>query len=523
MLSRLSHRTSHGGGIPTAACRTFSSKVYRNRIDGKWVASTGPATYPIVDPTNSANILAMVPQTPEAEFNDIVANAKDTFQEWKEVPLPQKVRYMLKYQELLKQNQDDIAKMIALEHGKSVIDAKGDIFRGYEVVEHAASFNSLAMGETVENVAKNVDIYSYRKPLGVCAGICPFNFPAMIPLWMYPLAITLGNTFILKPSEKVPGTAEILIDLLEQVGVPKGVVNVVHGGKDTVTQICSHPDIKAVSFVGGNQAGEYIYRTASNYGKRCQVNMGAKNHAIIMPDADKEDAINAMVGACFGSTGQRCMAISVSVMVGESAEWIPDIVEKTKALTVGPGLENADIAPLNTKGGLDRVHKIMAASESQGAKIVLDGRNVVVNGHPDGNWIGPSIIDHASPGMACYDDEIFAPVMVIVRAKTLQEAIELINRNKYGNGVAIFTKSGGNARKFQHEIEAGQVGINLPIPVPLPMFSFTGNKDSMWGTANFYGKGAIQFYTQWKTITSRWKEETDEAMKLQTSMPIFKK
>lgn len=506
-----------------ATCkRAFSTKVYPNRIDGKWVASQGPAAYPVVDPTNNSNILAMVPQTTEAEFNDIVANAKDTFHEWKEVPLPQKVRYMLKYQELLKQNQEDIAKMIAYEHGKSVIDARGDVFRGYEVVEHAASFGSLAMGETVENVGRNIDIYSYRKPLGVCAGIAPFNFPAMIPLWMYPLAITLGNTYVLKPSEKVPGATEILIDLLEQSGVPKGVVNVVQGGRDTVNQMCEHPDIKAVSFVGSNQAGEHIYKTASAHGKRCQVNMGAKNHAIIMPDADKDDAINAIVGACFGSTGQRCMAISVSVVVGEAAEWIPEIIEKTKALSVGPGLENKDIAPLNSKGALERAHKILAASEAAGSKIVLDGRNVTVDGHPDGNWLGPTVVDHASPGMACYDEEIFAPVLVICRVDTLSEAIELINKNKYGNGVAIFTRSGGHARKFQHEIEAGQVGINLPIPVPLPMFSFTGNKDSMWGTANFYGKGAVQFFTQWKTITARWKEESDAAMKLQTSFPTMK-
>jgi malonate-semialdehyde dehydrogenase (acetylating)/methylmalonate-semialdehyde dehydrogenase len=238
-----------------------------------------------------------------------------------------------------------------------------------------------------------------------------------------------------------------------------------------------------------------------------------------MPDADKEDAMNAMVGACFGSTGQRCMAISVSVMVGESAEWIPEIVEKTKALSIGP---NMDVTPLNTKAGVERVHKILAASESDGSKILLDGRNVKVEGHPDGNWIGPTVVDSSGPGTAAYDEEIFAPVMVIVRVNTLQEAIDLINSNKYGNGVAIFTKSGGHARKFQHEIEAGQVGINLPIPVPLPMFSFTGNKASMWGTANFYGKGAIQFYTQWKTITSRWKEESDEAMKLQTAMPTMK-
>jgi len=426
---------------------------------------------------------------------------------------------MLKYQELLKANQDDIARMITREHGKSVIDSTGDIFRGYEVVEHAASFTSLAMGETVENVARNVDIYSYRVPLGVCAGICPFNFPSMIPLWMYPLAITLGNTFVLKPSEKVAGTAEILIDLLEQSGVPKGVVNVVQGGKDTVTHICEHPDIRSVSFVGGNQAGEYIYRTASNHGKRAQVNMGAKNHAIIMPDADKDDAINAMIGACFGSAGQRCMAISVSIMVGESQDWIPEIVQRTKSLTIGAGVDDKDVSPLNTKAALERAKNIIAQSEKDGSRILLDGRNVKVPGYPNGNFLGPTIIDHAAPGLACYDEEIFSPVMVIVRANTMQEAINLINSNKYGNGVAIFTKSGHHARKFQHEIEAGQIGINLPIPVPLPMFSFTGNKASMWGTSNFYGKGAVQFYTQWKTITARWKEETESAQKLTTSFP----
>jgi malonate-semialdehyde dehydrogenase (acetylating) / methylmalonate-semialdehyde dehydrogenase len=300
------------------------------------------------------------------------------------------------------------------------------------------------------------------------------------------------------------------------------VVNVVQGGHETVTQICEHPDIKAVSFVGGNEAGEYIYRTASNHGKRAQVNMGAKNHAIVMPDAQKDDAINGMIGACFGSSGQRCMAISIAVMVGESQEWIPEIVERTRGLTIGPGSENLDIAPMNNRAALERAHKIIASSESNGSKILLDGRNVKVPGYENGNWLGATVIDHAGPGMPCYDDEIFAPVMVIVRRDTMQEAIDLINQHHFGNGVAIFTRSGGNARKFQHEIEAGQVGINLPIPVPLPMFSFTGNKRSMWGTANFYGKGAITFNTQWKTVTARWKEESDADQKLQTHFPTMK-
>jgi malonate-semialdehyde dehydrogenase (acetylating)/methylmalonate-semialdehyde dehydrogenase len=429
---------------------------------------------------------------------------------------------MLKYQQLLKDNQDDIAAMITKEHGKSLVDAAGDVFRGFEVVEHASSFTSLGMGETVEAVARGVDIYSYRRPLGVCAGICPFNFPAMIPLWMYPLAITLGNTFVMKPSEKVPGTSDILIDLLAESGVPKGVVNVVQGGADTVNNICDHPDIKAVSFVGGNVAGEHIYKRASQTGKRAQVNMGAKNHCIVMPDADKEDTINALVGACFGSSGQRCMAISVAILVGDSQQWVDEIVERCAKLTVGPGEQNLDVPPLNNAGALQRAVEIISASESDGSKILLDGRNHKVEGYPKGNWIGPTVIDHAKPGMRCYDDEIFAPVMVIVRADTFEEALNLINNNKYGNGTSIFTRSGNVARKFQHEVHAGQIGINLPIPVPLPMFSFTGNKDSMWGTSNFYGKGAVQFYTQWATITSRWKEDDEAAMKMQTHFPTMK-
>ena len=380
--------------------------------------------------------------------------------------------------------------MITKEHGKSIIDSKGDIFRGYEVVEHACSFTSLNMGETTQGVAGGVDIYSYRVPLGVCAGVAPFNFPAMIPLWMYPLSITLGNTYLLKPSERVAGTTEILIDLLKESGVPDGVVNVVQGGRDTVTQICTHDDIRAVSFVGANTAGEYIYTTASAHGKRAQVNMGAKNHAIIMPDADKEDAMNALVGACFGSSGQRCMAISVAVMVGDSAQWIPEIVEKTKTLSVGAGVDNKDIAPVNNAESVARINELIGDGEKN-ASLLLDGRGVTVDGYPNGNWVGPTVIDNVKPGMRCYDEEIFGPVMIIVRADSLNDAIKLINENSWGNGVAIFTKNGHVARKFQTEIQAGQIGINLPIPVPLPMFSFTGNKASMWGTSNFYGKGAV--------------------------------
>ena len=354
--------------------RNFA-RLMKNRIDGQWVKSAGPIVYDIKDPTTQ-NVVGQVPQCTEQEFNDIVANSKETFQEWKEVSVSNRVRFMLKYQELIKKHEMDLVHMITEEHGKSHLDAKGDVFRGYEIIEHTCSLTSLLQGETTANVAKNVDIISYRRPLGVTAGIVPFNFPAMCPLWMIPMSITCGNTFILKPSERVAGTAEIMIDLLEQSGVPKGVVNVAQGTRDTVNYMCDHPDIKAISFVGGNGAGEHIYKRASQRGCRVQSNMGAKNHAIIMPDADKDDAINAMIGACFGSAGQRCMAQTVSIMVGETQDWIPEIVERTKKLTIGHGKENPDLVALCGRDALERAHGIIKNSETDGSKILLDGRGV---------------------------------------------------------------------------------------------------------------------------------------------------
>mmetsp|Transcript_22104 Transcript_22104/g.33408 ORF Transcript_22104/g.33408 Transcript_22104/m.33408 type:complete len:506 (+) Transcript_22104:106-1623(+) len=493
---------------------------YRNYINGKWVESKATKWIDVVCPLTQ-KVTGQVPQTSDEEFNEAVACSKETFKTWKKVPISTKVRYMLKYQELLKQHSDELCQEITREHGKSLVDAAGDVFRGYECVEHSCSFSSLVQGETIQNAGTGVDIYSFREPLGVVAGIAPYNFPAMIPLWMYPLSITLGNTFVLKPSEKVAGCTQLMIDLLKESGVPDGVVNVVHGANETVNNICDHPDIKAVSFVGSNMAGQHIYGRASALGKRCQVNMGAKNHSIVMPDCDKEDALNALVGACFGSTGQRCMAISVIVLVGDAQQWVPDLVERAKKLNVGPGLENYDIAPLNSKDHLHRVEHLIADGKENG-KLLLDGRGITVEGYPDGNWVGPTIIDHCHADMACYKEEIFGPVMNIVRVNTVQEAIDFVNDNPWGNGTSIFTRNGHTARKYQNEIEVGQVGINLPIPVPLPMFSFTGNKASMWGTANFYGKGAVNFNTQWKTITARWKEESEEAQALSTKFPTLK-
>ena len=500
--------------------RKFST-ISKNYINGKWVQSTGDIFIESKNPATQ-EVIRQVPQTTKAEFDSAVAVAKDTFDQWKNVPLMTRIRYMFEYQKLLKDNTEEIAKLITHEHGKTLVDARGDVFRGYEVVESTTSYSSHLLGETLENLATGVDTYSYRHPLGVCAGICPFNFPAMIPLWMFPVAITCGNTYILKPSERVGTTAEMLIDLLGKAGVPKGVVNVVNGGRDTVTHICQHEDIKAISFVGSNTAGEYIFKEGSNHGKRVQSNMGAKNHCIVLPDADKEDTLNALTGAVFGSTGQRCMALSVLVLVGEANEWVPDLIEKAKLLKLGPGTdETVDIAPLNTKDDLARVERLIESGAKDG-DLLLDGRHPKVEGYPDGNWIGPTIIDNVTPDMECYKQEIFGPVMLITHVDTFQEAIDFANSNKYGNGTAIFTRSGSAARKFQREIDAGQVGINLPIPVPLPMFSFTGNKASFWGQNNFYGKAGAQFYTQWKTITSRWTAEPEDKYKVSTAMPTMK-
>jgi malonate-semialdehyde dehydrogenase (acetylating)/methylmalonate-semialdehyde dehydrogenase len=380
------------------------------------------------------------------------------------------------------------------------------------------------LGETIENISRGVDMYTYKHPLGVCAGICAFNFPVMIPLWMYPLAIVCGNTFVMKPSERVANSSMILAELIEKTGLPKGVFNVVHGGRETVTNICTHPEIKAVSFVGSNQGGEYVYKTATGNGKRAQCNMGAKNHAIVLPDANKEDTINSLVGACFGASGQRCMAITTVVFVGDTYKWLDEIKQKIQSLTIGDGLkEGIDLGPITTSQSLERIHRIINTHEKEGGEVLVDGRSIKMEAPYDkGNFIGPTILTNLSTNMTAYKEEIFGPVMCVLRAETFDEALNIVNMNEYGNGAAIFTNSGSNARKFQREIEAGQVGINLPIPVPLPMLSFTGNKKSFLGDINFYGKNGINFFTQHKSIISRWKEDSESNQKISTAMPTHK-
>jgi len=496
-------------------------------INGRFVESKAKQWRDVVNPATQ-EVLARVPMCDAGEVGEAVKAAADAFKTWKNVPIGQRARIMLKLQELIRRDMKKLAAVLTAEQGKTLPDAEGDIFRGLEVVEHACSIGTLTLGEFAENVATAVDTYAIRQPLGVCAGITPFNFPAMIPLWMFPMAIVCGNTFVLKPSEQDPMTPMVLAELAIEAGVPPGVLNVVHGGKEAVDALCTHPDVKAVSFVGSCGVGEHVYKLSSEHGKRAQCMMGAKNHAVVMPDANKEQSLNALVGAgfgaagqrCmatsvavlvgagFGAAGQRCMATSVAVLVGDANKWIPDIVEKAKTLKVNGGTEKgADLGPVISKHAKSRIESFIEQGVKEGAKLELDGRNPKIPGYDKGNFIAPTVFSGVKPGHKIYSEEIFGPVLVLVSVDTLDDAIDLINKNPYGNGTGIFTQSGAAARKFQNEIDVGQVGINVPIPVPVPYFSFTGSRGSKLGDLGPYGKQVIQFYTQVKTVTARWFDD----------------
>jgi len=476
-------------------------------VNGQFVESTAKKWRDVVNPATQ-EVLARVPMCEADEIDQAVKAAAAAFKTWRNVPIGQRARVMLKLQELIRRDTKKIAATLTAEQGKTLPDAEGDLFRGLEVVEHACSIGTLTLGEFAENVAGGVDTYFIRQPLGVCAGITPFNFPAMIPLWMFPMAIVCGNTFVLKPSEQDPMTTMILAELAIEAGVPPGVLNVVHGGKEAVDAICSHDEIRAVSFVGSCAVGEHVYKLASDHGKRAQCMMGAKNHAVVMPDANKEQSLNALVGAGFGAAGQRCMATSVAVLVGDANRWIPDIVEKAKTLKVNGGTEKGtDLGPVISAQAKNRIEGLIDEGVREGAKLELDGRNPKVPGYEKGNFIAPTVFSGVKPHHKVYTTEIFGPVLVIVSVDTLDEAIALINKNPYGNGTGIFTQSGAAARKFQNDIDVGQVGINVPIPVPVPYFSFTGSRGSKLGDLGPYGKQAIQFYTQVKTITARWFDD----------------
>ena len=475
-------------------------------INGQFVDSNTSEWIDITDPATQ-EVIAKVPQTTDDEINQAVAAAQAAFQTWRKTPITTRARIFLKYQALIRDHMDELAEILTAEQGKTIADARGDVFRGLEVVEHAAGIANLQIGDFVENVASGVDTYSIWQPLGVCAGITPFNFPAMIPLWMFPMAIATGNTFILKPSEQDPMVTMRLVELAVEAGVPEGVLNVVHGGKATVDAICDHPDIKAVSFVGSTNVGKHVYERASQSGKRAQCMMGAKNHGVILPDANKEQTLNQLAGAAFGAAGQRCMALSVVVLVGAAGDWIDDIKAKAEGLIVSAGKHDKDLGPLISPAAKARVEHLIGTGVEEGASLILDGRGITVDGYEKGNFVGPTIFDNVTADMQIYKEEIFGPVLCIMRANSLDEAIELLNANPHGNGTAIFTQSGAAAHKFQQDIQVGQIGINLPIPVPLPMFSFSGSRASKLGDLGPYGKQAVQFYTQTKTVTARWFDD----------------
>jgi malonate-semialdehyde dehydrogenase (acetylating)/methylmalonate-semialdehyde dehydrogenase len=489
-------------------------------LDGKFVDSRSQEWHDVVNPATQ-EVLAQVPFATDEEINAAIDSAKRAYKTWKNTPLAARARIMLKLQALVREHMSGIAQTLSAEQGKTLADAEGDVFRGLEVVEHACAIGSLQLGEFAENVAGGVDTYTLRQPIGVCAGITPFNFPAMIPLWMFPMAIVCGNTFVLKPSEQDPLTPMLLAELALQAGVPPGVLNIIHGGKRAVDAICTHPDVAAVSFVGSTAVGTHVYSLASQHGKRVQCMMGAKNHAVVMPDASKEQALNSLVGATFGAAGQRCMATSVTVLVGEAQKWIPDIVAKAKSLKVSAGVEKgADLGPVVSKNAKNRILGLVEDGIKEGAKLELDGRGIKVPGYDQGNFIGPTIFSAVTPEMKIYTTEIFGPVMVIVGVNTLDEAITLVNNNPFGNGTGIFTQSGAVARKFQNEIDVGQVGINVPIPVPVPIFSFTGSRGSKLGDLGPYGKQVVQFYTQTKTVTTRWFDDTGTTSGVNTTISL---
>eukprot|EP00158_Paraphelidium_tribonemae_P004802 Partr_v1_DN26976_c1_g1_i2_m7448 putative aldehyde dehydrogenase 6 family, member A1 len=491
-------------------------------IDGKFVESKSNVHLEVHNPATQ-EVVALVPEPTQEELEWALDSSRKASLKWKSSSVLTRQRVMLDLQLLIRQHTDSIAESITREQGKTLPDARGDVFRGLQVVEHACSIPSLSMGEFSESVAADMDTYTLRQPLGVTAGICPFNFPAMIPLWMFPMAIATGNSSIIKPSERDPGAMMILARLAQEAGVPDGLLNVVHGARDTVNFLCDAPAVRAISFVGGDVAGKHIHARGTANGKRVQANLGAKNHGVILPDANKNHTLNQLVGAAFGAAGQRCMALSTAVFVGEAREWIPEFVERARKLKVSAGHESdADLGPMISPAAKARVEDLIESGVKEGADLLLDGRGVKVEKYPLGNFVGPTVLANVTPNMRCYKEEIFGPVLVILSAETLDDAIELINNNPYGNGTALFTSSGAAARKFQTEIDVGQVGINVPIPVPLPMFSFTGSRASIRGDVHFYGKQGIMFYTQTKTVTSLWKAEDAVGGKAHLVMPTMK-
>ncbi len=454
-----------------------------------------------------------VPLVNRDDVDDAVAAAKTAFAAWRETTPVRRARILTRFRELMETHRDELVHLVTEEHGKTLADAAGSVQRGIEVIEFASGVPHLLKGEQAENVGRGVDCHSILQPVGVCAGVTPFNFPVMVPLWMFPVAIACGNTFILKPSEKVPSASLRMAELFRDAGLPEGVLNVVSGDREAVDALLTHPDVNAISFVGSTPVAQYIYETAARHGKRVQALGGAKNHAVVMPDADMDFTADALVGAGYGSAGERCMAISAVVAVGEAGDLlVPRLKARAARLKVGPGAANGtEMGPLITAAHRDRVRHYIDSGVAEGATLVLDGRGLTVEDCERGFFLGPTLFDDVTTDMTIYRDEIFGPVLIVLRVRSLDDAILLVNANPYGNGTAIFTCSGYSARRFQYKVEVGMVGVNVPIPVPMAFFSFGGWKASLFGDLHMHGMEGVYFYTRTKVVTSRWPTTEEQA------------
>jgi malonate-semialdehyde dehydrogenase (acetylating) / methylmalonate-semialdehyde dehydrogenase len=481
-------------------------------IDGKAVAATSARSGDITNPATGA-VIRQVPFAAAADVDAAVRAAREALPEWGRSPPLRRARVLMKFRDLLDARRRELAAIVTEEHGKTLADATGSIVRGMEVVEFATGVPHLLKGEFSENVGSEVDSWSLRQPVGVCAGITPFNFPAMVPMWMFPIALACGNTFVLKPSERVPSLSMRMAELLREAGLPDGVFNVVHGDRVAVDALLAHPDVRAISFVGSTPIARHVYETGTEHGKRVQALGGAKNHAIVMPDADLAFATEAIIGAGYGSAGERCMAISVVVAVADVADaLVARLAERARRVTVGPGTgTDVEMGPVITAAARDRIVGCIDGGVADGATLVVDGRKLRVPGHEHGFFVGPTLFDHVTPAMAIYRDEIFGPVLCVVRVESLAAAIALVNANAYANGVALFTRSGHAARRFETEIEVGMIGINVPIPVPMAFYSFGGWKHSLFGDLHVHGMDGVRFYTRGKAVTARWPDDGSAA------------
>jgi malonate-semialdehyde dehydrogenase (acetylating)/methylmalonate-semialdehyde dehydrogenase len=490
------------------------SNVISHWMNNESFAGTPNATAPVTNPATGA-VTGEVALATIEDARAVIDAAAAAFPAWRDTSLAKRTQILFNFRELLNTRKGELAEIITSEHGKVVSDALGEVSRGQEVVEFACGIPHLLKGGFTENASTKVDVYSIRQPLGPVGIISPFNFPAMVPMWFFPIAIAAGNTVVLKPSEKDPSAALWMAQLWAEAGLPPGVFNVLQGDKTAVDELLTNKAIKSVSFVGSTPIAQYVYQTGTAHGKRVQALGGAKNHAVILPDADLDLAADAMVNAGFGSAGERCMAISAAVAVGPIADdLVAKIAERAATIKTGDGTGDADMGPLVTKAHRDKVASYIDAGEADGAKIVVDGRTVTADGGADGFWLGPTLIDHVTPEMSVYTDEIFGPVLSVVRVESYDEALQLINDNPYGNGTAIFTNDGGAARRFQNEVEVGMVGINVPIPVPMAYYSFGGWKASLFGDTHAHGIEGVQFFTRGKAITSRWLDPSHGGIEL---------